>query len=1748
MSSESDGEGSSRGWTLVDKHGHTEVSEDSSGSSSDFVDLGEDSVRYHHVSRSTSVIDITPGNSASSSSLSSSSLPANFRAHGGASGSREDPQNSVSSDVNTVPTVLPGPSVIPEVAEIFHGDGALRPLSYLTSQEGCREENIPAANRQSSDLGSSASSSASTLTGSQSPLLLASYSNGVASAGDQVEGAGTHSESPANILTSGNLDRINDAEPDALGDQMSYDALDNISVDSIEVLSMPSEESHFLEDGATMGGCGDMIQGRTEEAEDDQKLDVVPALLSMAAVSPETEMNPHQVNESQLSSGNEGSDTSEFERIDPEMVPAVDEGENQTIDAAEEGKMDVAGARPTEELEDEPLSDVSFLRPPYQPRNFLEMPSCESEDVHNSFLQSSVPSPPVNPNMPASPASHMHPWSGQSASSIQPFPFDHLPAGRIGLRHRASSGDSSAGLQLKPPGRFGLPHQRSNSSSDEGFELIRRPRVRDDDEVSTVSSSSSDLSGFVNVRQRRGPPLSRSVSQRHSDFDDTLDSVSNFTDISEDCLPANMMIQSQKSGVRQYRHRRDEGLNTRLDWLVAMVLLAGLALGIGHFIGSTQEMAHQHSINTGQVQRLRELQDDLVTCLDRSSGIDSRITTEKSSPALQAVKLLEGLNSKMKEEGLDTSHLLEQQVGDKVVKVAADSDLHPTERTESGEEALSGSGVSSDEKSAYKNAMETQPSSRIHSTDDNLEDSNDSLDVTEPENFHRADDKALLGFNEQAMLDKLSPDHHVMSSDEEFKILVDAPVVSVESKKLVLDMDVAGRVEDLKEAAKETPDDTSSEGKKMEDLQLQVKDVDQQFVGDDSIEYGPEKRPKSFEYYDEKIESLEEKMEELMQTAQHWQEMFEESKKEESSGEAESQKKDKESSGKDQGDQDSTEKDDDPVAGIGGTLQSLWSDWLGTDHGKAILHYLNQTQVQSVLLSEAFIRELDSLKALPDSEQVQAILNNTKLLAKHLGKEVESVTGYLKNQSAKLVKENNITAENMGEKAGNAWMKLKNVTSDVVDYNQKVLSMFSEQLVDTLHSVENISSEFIAEQNLSMSRVTNMAEQAWGTVKNYSSIVTETILNKTSESMKTSPQSESVDDPETEPNEKIQGGFGEKLRGAWDTVRNYSSNFTSKQNLSISGLREQVKAAWGKVKNTSAQVMEDISESNLAGKLKDGATKLGEKVGTTIKSVKEKIKGLHSRKGHHGKKKHHHDHSERHRQAERGNKKKNKKPKDRKRHEKHKDKKDYSSGRSDKKDTHKQHNKHQRNHQRHTNDKRHRSSKDHIINPGKRGKTYHQKQFSVPSRWHHRHQQYDESDTENIHSTSDLPSERDQDYLNSAPSRPHWDRPSHGKAESVEDGDQKQDATDLKREPSLQKYQQNSVPSRQQMKVSHDAGTQDQPKSENSRPNIPEKKQTQPKSVPSRQQMWSTDDVRNQQRAYRSEQEVLKDEKMTSIKHGCPPQRDGLGSSEDGESDTVSNWEELFDCIDMHCKGNEKCMHSQRRDAARLYSELLDYQVWLKERNLRKDVRELKEFLEELGEFLSETDSDDKDLDELKDEFGEMVQDMEEGALKRQQKQGKYRDHKAYQSDKDQDTQRQGGRAIINEPDEVENSTVVIDLKTLPQKQDSSSDTRSHHPTENTEKRKYAGRGFQSSGDENDWYLRRAEVRAEQRKSHHWMGDEKHKDTPNWYLHWVQGRINGRTGVTVWDMYEWIKERYMLREELRRHDIEDHTNWFLRRP
>ncbi|XP_072038123.1 LOW QUALITY PROTEIN: uncharacterized protein [Amphiura filiformis] len=234
------------------------------------------------------------------------------------------------------------------------------------------------------------------------------------------------------------------------------------------------------------------------------------------------------------------------------------------------------------------------------------------------------------------------------------------------------------------------------------------------------------------------------------------------------------------------------------------------------------------------------------------------------------------------------------------------------------------------------------------------------------------------------------------------------------------------------------------------------------------------------------------------------------------------------------------------------------------------------------------------------------------------------------------------------------------------------------------------------------------------------------------------------------------------------------------------------------------------------------------------------------------------------------------------------------------------------------------------------------------------------------------------------------------------------------------------------------------------------------------------------------------------------------------------DWEDILNVFNMNCYGASDCMSHHRSDAAKLYDELTEYKKWLKTQDRKRKLKEVRKFLETLGDFLSEPDLDDEDLENLKEDFEEVLENV-----------GRF-------------VQDQHDRSNENiDDDEIEiNSTVILDVDMM--NKENKDDDSSHSVPE---RRKFAGFGYQSSEDDDNWFLRRAKDREE-----HYQDKWNHPPTEdigtggqdvNWYLHWMQGRTDSRTGVTVWDMYRWITDKFENREDMRQYD---EINWFLKRP
>ncbi|XP_071845201.1 uncharacterized protein [Apostichopus japonicus] len=150
-------------------------------------------------------------------------------------------------------------------------------------------------------------------------------------------------------------------------------------------------------------------------------------------------------------------------------------------------------------------------------------------------------------------------------------------------------------------------------TEDGGFLLVQRFRKLEQDAASTVSSL-SDFSSFsmVGSRQRL-----LSHTQEEGEESDVESDVSDSSFASEETLPVNVTVRNILPAVRQYLHHRNDVFNNKLTFFAILVLTAGLTLGIGHFVGSSQMATHHESVQEGQKLRLRSLQDELVSCMDK---------------------------------------------------------------------------------------------------------------------------------------------------------------------------------------------------------------------------------------------------------------------------------------------------------------------------------------------------------------------------------------------------------------------------------------------------------------------------------------------------------------------------------------------------------------------------------------------------------------------------------------------------------------------------------------------------------------------------------------------------------------------------------------------------------------------------------------------------------------------------------------------------------------------------------------------------------------------------------------------------------------------------------------------------------------------------------------------------------------------------------------------------------------------------
>ncbi|XP_070543520.1 uro-adherence factor A-like isoform X2 [Ptychodera flava] len=300
-------------------------------------------------------------------------------------------------------------------------------------------------------------------------------------------------------------------------------------------------------------------------------------------------------------------------------------------------------------------------------------------------------------------------------------------------------------------------------------------------------------------------------------------------------------------------------------------------------------------------------------------------------------------------------------------------------------------------------------------------------------------------------------------------------------------------------------------------------------------------------------------------------------------------------------------------------------------------------------------------------------------------------------------------------------------------------------------------------------------------------------------------------------------------------------------------------------------------------------------------------------------------------------------------------------------------------------------------------------------------------------------------------------------------------------------------------------------------------------------------------------------------KNKCSKHHKGKDKKERIRKDEVrDSWETFEEDYDIQCRGNKQCIDKQVEDARKLYVELLHYRQWLKDRHYKKDMKELEEFLSDLEEFMDDPHPDDKDLEELQEDFEEVLEDMEKRAKKHNRKQQKERE----QQEKELENIRQKSDKE-RKKESMEEEEDVKDEKKRGFGHKKKRDNNGHAKTKRREfhqetvvkpalndpsyeRQKRTGNQenmpYSTTEDSDaDWFFRRAEDREEQRwHLPTWQEDADPFD--NWFFHRAQGRSDDRTGITMWDMYNWFLERYEHRQEWRSYNMDDQSNWFLRRP
>ncbi|KAJ8029121.1 hypothetical protein HOLleu_28448 [Holothuria leucospilota] len=1457
----------------------------------------------------------------------------------------------------------------------------------------------------------------------------------------------------------------------------------------------------------------------------------------------------------------------------------VEKEDSQSVDSFEILSEPASGdCEPSLDGQSEDGDDEDFAPLPSQ-----NIPHRLTSDSESDFVRLTAPSEMDSAH---SGLEEIPPGPSQSSKSVSSSPEPALP---IGSRPVNAPYQDMRGVSSEEESDHVRIMSRRWPTEDGGFLLVQRFKKLEPDDISTVSSSISDFSSF-SMMGNSGRQRLNSDTQEEAGESDTEGEASNSSYASEEPLPVNMMVQNVPPAVRQYLHKRNEVFNSKLTIFAVLVLTAGLTLGIGHFVGSSQMVSHHQSVQEGQKLRLRSLQDELVSCMDRRKEI-ARLYQEKEkevhSCAMEKEELVKEMSSP--EDG-DSSLMRDKEPQElRLCSGCSDGGLRYSKfcNTRCPADLIDGhSWVAMDMRSSIEQEY------WVHDGSDGLGMKADQVTYSQsmPRMVHEVDCKipsqasmtgsfvnfvakqapsvstlgeVVLPGESSCLIEGLKggPLHSAPVSEESEELLVHSSLLNEESEEVSAHSGPLDEIEvlptdftSISDESEELPSCFSPQNEEREVISVQssplteaIQDVPGHSV---SLEEGDEvtvpahlvSRSKSHERV--KTESQKEESSEsmsgnavidtlmkdsLLHPINHDDTLVEE---------------------------ELVAMDNSRIGNIPKVQEyDLHGDVSLLDGGSADTVSLDienvkwvQTTARSVKEDLLETNDLKDTTLDPDATWVcvddaepehchnwipKAELKNlVKSKEREVREEVEHDTGDESNekQLQHLDELETLSVDgHMGEVLEmNEGEKLDEESPENSEGDNK-----EERQEDALTKDEREALEGMEETSEGKDGWIWMGNDKWTSVDSEGNIQDPILDSSNSE--------ESTDENRNEEEDHLDI-ITQALQSAWGIVENASKDIIGK-NVSlkdasdivkerVKDLKEVVEGAWDSVQTAASQINEDHIQP-------------------MVKKMNKFVKRRWSEAGT--------------RRTCRG--------------------KNCKGGRRN-------------NYHRHGN----------VI--GKRARKTDLQQSAGSGGKHGRRNNNIGKNAKNLNIKH---------------------QPATIKSRNVEEQENKKGRNMKPKRPTRVKTEAKVLPK----KANKKGGQQSEPKQAEVKKHMTPA--TDP-GKPSEKFLGTIDNIRTKEikREYSSSKKT-----QEAVGKGNIPESGKMVAK---SPPPVLNIEKVLDSMDMSCGGEVRCVENHKIDAARLLKEMISYRQWLWEQRFRKDVDEVEDFMEELEEFIDEEDVDDEDIEDLKDEFEDMVEDIQKTTKKFFRKQERQTRQKASNSGgssfmesvkgkqsgqrlqkeskdkakpkkgvekqkkkeemKKRKTAEEGGKDVdSNKPSSKGTSTaqtvhtVTFNPQELPsvQMQNSSQQTMSTSDVENEQKdegvpleavvmspgrgeadkvfheKKQMGGGYVNT---DEWFFRRAQNRQRRRKEnpdaswyferfHSWEEERKNSGKNDWYFQRGKNREESRdcptqpwhcewahdeSVVTLWEMYKWLTERFTFRADLRAWELEDQINWFLKKP